>query len=340
MIGFWSLAYTSSALAVDVTTFPDATLDCGHWPGWTNIRNMFTFGDSYTGNDFLPNGTQPSLANPIGNPPWPGNTSSAGLNWVGYLVSKYNSTPIFNYNFGFGGATVSSHLVAPFYFGTQCLEDQVETEFLPYYGYQNSTYRSAWASNDTLFTFWIGINDIINSNDFNNGTNATLMAAIFTEYGNLLDIMYDSGARNFLLIDVPTIQKSPLSQSEPSYIKAQVRVIQSWGVQLQGLAKSFEANHTDATVLLFSSYGIFQQILKSPTSYKQTAGLKELKTYCAAYSNGTIKSSAFVKSCDYPVDEYFWLNTLHPTYTVHDALGFSISTKLTNISASAVMCTS
>ena len=57
--------------------------------------------------------TQPSLGNPLGNPPYPGYTSSNGPNWVDYLTVKYNQSLVETYNIAFGGATIDSDLVAP-----------------------------------------------------------------------------------------------------------------------------------------------------------------------------------------------------------------------------------
>lgn len=38
------------------------------------------------------NGEQPSRDNPIGNPAFPGVTSSIGPNWVGFLTGTYNAS--------------------------------------------------------------------------------------------------------------------------------------------------------------------------------------------------------------------------------------------------------
>ena len=53
-----------------------------HWPGWEGIKYMVVFGDSYTTTGFNDTLAQPSRANPLGNPAYPGYTASNGPNWV------------------------------------------------------------------------------------------------------------------------------------------------------------------------------------------------------------------------------------------------------------------
>ena len=75
---------------------------------------MLTFnsGDSYTRTLWKINGPVPSEQNPIGNPPLPGGTSSGGKNWVGLLVTKFNVSSVFLYNFASSGAGSTQHIAA------------------------------------------------------------------------------------------------------------------------------------------------------------------------------------------------------------------------------------
>lgn len=57
-----------------------APLPKKNWPGWAGIKHMIIFGDSYTTTGFKVRGEQPSDMNPLGNPEWPGETSSNGPN--------------------------------------------------------------------------------------------------------------------------------------------------------------------------------------------------------------------------------------------------------------------
>ena len=78
------------------------------WPGWSGITHMIVFGDSYTTTGFNYTMAQPSRANPLGNPDYPGYTASNGPNWVDFLTTTYNETFLETINLAYGGATVGA----------------------------------------------------------------------------------------------------------------------------------------------------------------------------------------------------------------------------------------
>lgn len=108
---------------------------------------------------FDPDGTQPSPGNPLGNPAYPGATTSNGPNYVDFLATTYNKSYVQTYNFAYGGATVNPALVASA-FGpvVQSFQQQVTETFIPRYSANEAV---PWVSNDTLFTIFFGINDVI-----------------------------------------------------------------------------------------------------------------------------------------------------------------------------------
>lgn len=69
----------------------------------------------------------------------------------------------------YGGATIDSTLVKPWRDDVLSLKNQIEDLFLAYLGSHPGT--TPWRSDNSLFTFFIGINDIGNSyraGDFDN----------------------------------------------------------------------------------------------------------------------------------------------------------------------------
>ncbi|CCF34231.1 hypothetical protein CH063_06264 [Colletotrichum higginsianum] len=44
--------------------------------------------------------------------------------------------------------------------------------------------------------------------------------------------------------------------------------------------------------------------------------------------SGTGAEDTLVESCTYRVNEYFWLNSLHPTYPIHDAVAETVGAAL------------
>lgn len=45
-------------------------------------------------------------------------------------------------------------------------------------------------------------------------------------------------------------------------------------------------------------------------------------------NSGTPAQDTFNATCGIPVNEYFWLNSLHPTYPMHDALAYEVVKQL------------
>ena len=73
---------------------------------------------------------------------------------------------------------------------------------------------------------------------------------------------------------------------------------------------------------------MFNQVLSYPASYPQTTLYKNTTAYCDAYANGTPERDTLNATCGIPVNEYFWLNSLHPTYPMHDVVAKQIATLL------------
>lgn len=81
------------------------------------------------------------------------------MNWIDLLVSKYNLTTLYSYNFAYGGATTDANLVAPYEADVLSFVDQV-TEFTNSIASHPST--TPWTSENALFGVWMGVNDVGN----------------------------------------------------------------------------------------------------------------------------------------------------------------------------------
>ena len=76
------------------------------------------------------------------------------------MTTVYNKSLVLTYNLAYGGATIDANLVTPYLPTVKSLTDQVN-QFLA--SYVDSPASQSWASENTLFSVWIGINDIGNS---------------------------------------------------------------------------------------------------------------------------------------------------------------------------------
>lgn len=290
-------------------------------------------GDSYSTTTFNATGPQPNSSNPLGNPPYPGYTSSDGPNWVDYLTVKYNQSLIETVNLAYGGATVDSTLAKPYLPTVLSLQQQVQEEFLPLY--TGPSPKVPWTPDTTLFALFFGINDIGNTYYLNSASDyISLYTAILTKYAEQVSTLYASGARHFLFLNVPPIQRSPLTTSQiPLASTAESYAISIFNVGLQDLVQELQQNasiagDTTLTVTTFDTYSLFTAVLDDPGVSQITAGYRNTTGYCPAYEDGMPTMTYFNESCGIPVNEYFWLNTLHPTYPMHDLLAERIAMAL------------
>ncbi|CAE7178865.1 Lipase GDSL domain containing protein [Pyrenophora teres f. teres] len=311
------------ALSLAVTGLASPLTSSSSWPGWNNIHHLFVFGDSYTQTGFQTTLAQPSESNPMGNPPYPGYTSSNGPNWVGFLTTTYNASRLLTYTLASGGATVDATLVTPYAPTVLSLKDQIQSQFLPTYGSHPAS--APWTSDSALFAFFIGINDVGNSWWLGN---ATLYDAIFAVYAKQLDDLYETGARNFLFLSVPPVNLAPLTlqKDDGGYaVKTEGEVIQNWNKRLGGIVDAFQVRYPGSTrAFVHDTWGVFKKVIEDPRSWEQTAGLRNVTGFCEAYKSGTPTWYTKDASCEYAVNEYLWLNELHPTFPVHNATAASI----------------
>ncbi|KAI0810961.1 hypothetical protein BC629DRAFT_1654462 [Irpex lacteus] len=253
------------------------------WPGLQNIKHLIVFGDSYSsvklGANVLP---RPTETNRLGvSPPFPGITwnEEGKPNWVGHFLSKPGvNSSLLVYDYAVGGHTVSQ------------MRSQVLGQFM-----KMCEEQGPLCTNESLFVTWIGINDLgyasFNSKKRSLETLFELQEVLYTQ----------GGARNFLFIDVPPIDRSPVFVSQYTRTAPSPEHYQTWNTALHNSISTFAAAHPDTTTLLFSSYDLFTRILDEPGKY----GFDERTAHVAG-------------GC-------FWYDHLHPTSQVHDAIATEVA---------------
>ncbi|KAI0929269.1 hypothetical protein AcV5_006570 [Taiwanofungus camphoratus] len=282
---------------------------------WNSTKFLFVFGDSYTTDGY-------NVSAGV-NSPDPGYTSSNGPNWVEYLGGTYNVTDTKVFNLASGGATIDAALVAPYEPTVLSIVDQV-SQFHEYLA--SKPYGAQWSSSDSLFAIWIGINDVGNSYAW---TNVTSQSAFHTILMNRLfsqvEILYNDGARSFLFMTVPPTNRAPLLiEAGPTAVGQITAALADYNDQLMSYVDLFQATHPDLNgVTVFDTRPVFNTILDNYATF----GYVNITGYCAAYEDGTPDMTTQVEPCE-PVSSYFWLNTLHPLYTVHNILAHAVSTAL------------
>jgi len=263
--------------------------------GASKTNFWFSFGDSYTQTGFTTTGATPNAANPIGNPPYPGWTATGGENWVGYVTTAYNKSQILTYNYAYGGATIDANLVQPYQPTVLSLTDQVN-QFLTTVASKPAS--TPWTSDNALFSIWIGINDIGNSFYLAGDRNAFSDTLLNAEFA-LVQKLYDAGARNFLFVNVPCIERSPLMLAQPASSQSTEKtVITGFNSKLVAKANAFKSSHSGVKTWVWDSNTQFGKILDAPKQF----GFKD----ATSYGSGS---------------DIFWGNDYHPSSFAHKFFG-------------------
>jgi len=213
-----------------------------HWPGFSALQYMFIFGDSYSTVSWNPaTAPNPTPAEPVGVQ-WPGVTSVGAFqpNWVGYMTNGFNSSNLLAYDYAISGNNVTGFMA------------QIQNEFVPTAGQRPAV--TPWTADNSVFVSWIGINDM--------GENAPIDATI-NQIMQQQQNLYALGARNFILINMPPWDRSPMGTS---ILGLSPKVLE-WNAQLATTALAFSVQNTDASTLVFSSWDTFTGILNDPAHY-------------------------------------------------------------------------
>ncbi|CAE6380245.1 unnamed protein product [Rhizoctonia solani] len=264
----------SGALAAGglLQTAFESTSEGPWWPRFDGLRYLFAFGDSYTAVEFNSWKPVPTDLNPIGVP-YPGVTWIDGPNYLGYTTVKYNQSRLLSYDYAMGGNTV------------QGVRKQIMEDFLSTRGAGHKPWYAPWTASDSLFACFVGINDL--------NTNAPINPSI-SELFDLHETLYHTGARNFLFINVPPINRAPFG-TEPTLGS---RVL-AWNARLKRAAEAFQARRPDVSVFYYDTWALYTELLDNPEKY----GFSDTTT----------------------VGGSFWYDPVHPRTKVHDYMAANLA---------------
>ncbi|KIJ52569.1 carbohydrate esterase family 16 protein [Sphaerobolus stellatus SS14] len=252
------------------------------WRGFSKLRYLVVFGDSYSEVvcPWTKDNPIPTAKYPLGVE-FPGNPfNNDGPNWVGYLATTYNESLLLVLDCAISGVT------------SQALETEFN-RFLIQHGKEGIE----WNAENALFATWIGINDI--------GTEKSYKES-FEQNFEHQSKLYALGARNFMFIDVPPIERCP---GVHEFIETSMKPrYDTWNEDLRARVDEFAKSHPAATVLLYSSWSIFTQILNDPERFD------------------------FDKSDRKKAGGNIWIDHLHPTAKVHKIVAKDIAEFLSSSS--------
>ncbi|KAI5888383.1 uncharacterized protein SCHCODRAFT_02053308 [Schizophyllum commune H4-8] len=338
------------------------------WRGLAAIKRLMVFGDSYSAVG-APIEAPRTAAHPLGVPfPGPGCFTDydnarhrSRPNWVGHFITQYAPEPRYRDIAGiqaqYPGYTQEQDpayardplLVYDYARGGKTIPEvisQIEDQFLPRLGKWCRTQPAegagkggdaakVWTSENALFVTWVGINDCAF------GSTREAREEAFQQLFAAQDDLYQAGARNFVFIDVPHINRSPAgefpisldptSSLKPLHIqlpsihsledysnhlpvpishKDRSERYDEYNAMLAAHARRFATAHPDATVLLFSSARTLDRVLDDPDIF--------------GFPQGDAREPFST----------IWTDQLHPTSAVHDVFAMDIADFLYGVGAS------
>ncbi|GJC81597.1 acetylesterase [Colletotrichum liriopes] len=239
------------------------------------------------------------LPEPLGNPDLPGWTSSGGLNWIGFVLTQFNASLTYSYNLAYGGATTDASLITPYAPTVLSFIDQV-SEFS-----RSLASKPAWApwtADNTLAGVWMGVNDVGNAAWGSN--REALLVQVLGRYFDQLQILYNAGVRNFVLLSVPPTQKTPLMIGNGADSGGQLSAaIKQYNELIVSNLAAFKAKNTGVTSWVVDTAAPFNKAINNPTAY----GAPDATCY---NENGV--------SC-------LWFNDYHPGVQIQKLVGQAVA---------------
>ncbi|KAI4160366.1 MAG: hypothetical protein LQ342_005777 [Letrouitia transgressa] len=280
----------------------------GGWPGWSSISTLFAFGASYT-------------------------TEADGPNFVTYLTTLYNSSTITHHNFAFSGAKVDQKATATNSQGESSTNDLVHQISGPFSKFANPSTSSSslgagntttWTPSSTLFLSFFGINDVYGDDAYESDDfTSTKLDAVFSSYQTSLSALYDSGARNFLVINLPPLDLTPQFNADDDTTKTEAvkTAIEAFNGRVPDLLDQLRGAHGDASWQWYDLHELFERTIED----QGEAEMAEIGQ--AALTNVRERSPPGGEGNE-GAEGYFWLNEIHPTRVVHQVLAKEIAGEL------------
>ncbi|KAI0657945.1 hypothetical protein C8Q70DRAFT_250112 [Cubamyces menziesii] len=285
-------------------------LAAGPLPG--QIKNLVTFGDSYTDVDGHADG---------------------GIVWPVYAAQDGHFKL---FPFAKSGATCSNNLTArPF---PSVFESQ-----LPLYFAEKSNGTLRLNPEETIYTLWIGTNDV-GANALLTGSQPPGVSVVDTVSCavNWVKVMYASGARNFVFQNMIPLEHAPMytPESYPNRYWTGPRNTTAWSVFMAELTRSGNAiaelmlkdlapQLHGAHLGLFDSHALFTDMLNHPQLYLNgTAPLNVTgAVHACVFQEGesTGDPGVCTDATGTDRDSFLWYDELHPSEQADRMVGKIIS---------------
>ncbi|GAA5908542.1 hypothetical protein JCM8208_002659 [Rhodotorula glutinis] len=286
--------------------------DAEHW---------FAFGDSWTADGFNASKGLDAAQQPL-------RTSAGGKTWFDEITfsSTFPQLESAHYNFALGGSSASPDVRVEG-FPNVSFPDQVGW-FLANITDPTRADKPAWSGNSSIFSALFGINDIYMQTAWGYPIEDVLEPT-FAMYDQSISRLYDAGARNFLLLNVPYFDRSPVSELLTLTFPERRRMnasIKAWNDRLAEYAAVLPTKYPEAQVELFD----LASWLDDTLDRIEATGTLVTDTWCPAYEPVSwqvwpdVPEDYADAACDLPLKQYAWIDGSHPSWPIHRLLAFEI----------------
>lgn len=125
-----------------------------------------------------------------------------------------------------------------------------------------------WTSTNSLFAFWFGINDINLAINWDDIDHYALHEAVILRYFEEVERLYDIGARKFLIMSVPSFERTPRVLSEPdTYQALEKDLCRDFNARLHDHFGRFKREHGNASIVLADTVSMFNRVLDNPREF-------------------------------------------------------------------------
>lgn len=174
-----------------------------------------------------------------------------------------------------------------------------------------------------LYIAWAGGNDmrdLVGEPEPANVINQRLDSLV-----TILSGLLDSGANTLLVPNLPNLGQIPENAMTPESESA-TAVTTAWNTGLEERLNDLSTT-TDASILYFDVFGLFEQILNDTTN---EFGFTNTTDQCRSVSEGFLSE----QECDNSDSFLFW-DQIHPTTAAHEQLGLAAFDRLASANGAA-----
>ena len=233
--------------------------------------------------------------------------------WLDYLSDEWNATLDNN---AIGGAMSIGHESGD-------IQALIDATLLPDLGLSGQV--AAWLAESpdydakkTLFAIWIGGNDLLEffrQEYYTNDAN-TLISETVGRIITQMEMLYADGARNFLVINLPDLAKTPAFNTKDATVQAQVAtVVAGFNATLSSALADFSTANTDTTVYAVDAFTYLNSIIADDVFADSTS------TYLTVDENCDWVSASFNGS----FDEFLFFDCIHPTTKSHELVAAEVA---------------